>query len=58
MQSLLCEKIEVDSDHTVEFCEKFLRKVVEDAQFVDMIVRSDETTIICNGIVNCHNCIY
>jgi hypothetical protein len=44
--------IEDDSDRRAEFCEWFQRKVDEDAQFVDMIICSDEATFKLSGTVN------
>jgi hypothetical protein len=50
--------VEDDPDRRSEFCKWFQRKVDEDAQFVDIIVWSDEATFKLSGTVNQHNCTY
>jgi hypothetical protein len=45
-------------DQRLEFCEWIQRQVGEDAQFVVMIVWTDEATFELNGTVNRYNCVY
>jgi len=41
-----------DPDCSLEFCEWIQRKVSEDAQFLGVIVWTDEVTCELNGTVN------
>jgi hypothetical protein len=47
---------EDDPERRLEFCEWIQRKVGEGAQFLSMIVWTDEATYDLNGTVNRHNC--
>jgi hypothetical protein len=49
---------EDDPEHRLEFCERIQRKVGEDAQFLGMIVSTDEATFKLNGTVNRHNYVH
>jgi hypothetical protein len=49
---------EDNPDRRLEFCGWIQRKVGEDAQFLGMIVWTDEATFKLNGTVNWHNCVY
>jgi hypothetical protein len=55
---LLNAMIEDDPDRRLECCEWIQRKVVEDAQFLGMVVWTDEATFRLNGTENRHNCVY
>jgi hypothetical protein len=48
---------EDDPDRRLEFSEWIQRKVGEDAQFLGMVVWTDEATFKLNGTVNRHNCV-
>ena len=47
-----------DPDRRVEFCEWYLDKSAEDAEFPEKIVWSDEAIFQLNGSINRHNCTY
>ena len=49
---------EDDPDRTVEFCEWYLAKCTEDAQFSNKIVWSDEASFKINCSINRHNSSY
>jgi transposase len=49
---------EDDPDRRVEFCEWYLAKCAEDAEFSNKIVWSDEASFKLNGSINRHNCSY
>jgi hypothetical protein len=49
---------EDNPDRRLEFCEWIQRKVGEDAQFLGVIVWTDEATFKLNGTVNWHSCVY
>lgn len=49
---------EYDQDQKVQFCERFQRSLLKDAEFVNKAVWIDEASLNLSGTMNCHSCIY
>ncbi|EFN88574.1 hypothetical protein EAI_05277, partial [Harpegnathos saltator] len=52
------ELMEDNFDRRIQFCEELMNRCDDNANFLNFVIFSDETTFQINGAVNLHNCRY